>query len=579
MARPVKIRGLYYYRQRVPADVAPKLGKKFVKESLGTGREAEARLAFPPVAAKWQAFFEQVRRGVQTLTPEQCEGIAGEIYADLIRTDGGDQVALAPFGTLYWKGLIHASNTALKDEVDLGPDGVVPGRVYLEQLHGPRLDRHLAARGMTVCERTYYTLLYAVNRAIIQASEVVVRQAFGDYTPDPNASRFPKTVLPDPSKTFKALWKEYCKSKKASDEVANKKLHFFDAMIEHAGTDDMRLITEEHLLGLRDKLQASGLMRKTVKEGYFAHIKAFFAWAKRQKKLPTNPAAEVVVEMADDGKDMRGLTDAETRAILRAALGPFGPRMAPENRAARRWVPWLCAYTGARLNEITQLRPTDVKQIDGVWCIEITPDAGSLKNEWSARLVPLHPRLTDGGFLDFVDARRSKARLFYDEERAGSTAAARNLGNKLREWVKGMGVLEDDLAAPFHGWRHRFRTVGRDCGIDEVKLSAIQGHAPDTEGKKYGKFKPGVLFREIKKLKRCLVEGIEPGQSPPAVDRARSLETTASAPNDSGHGRLGRRRLRPSAAAANVGAGSPVGVRGAAKRARASASGVEAEAD
>ncbi len=579
MARPVKIRGLYYYRQRVPADVAPKLGKKFVKESLGTGREAEARLKFPPVAAKWQAFFEQIRRGVQTLTPEQCEGIAGEIYADLIKRDGGGQAATNPFGTLYWKVLINASKDALKDEVDLGPDGVVPGRVYLERLHGARLDQHLAARGMTVCDRTYYTLLYAVNRAVIQASEVVVRQAFGDYTPDPNASRFPKTVLPDPSKTFKALWKEYCASKKTSEEVAKKKLHFFVAMIEHAGTDDMRLITEEHLLGLRDKLQASGLKRKTVKEGYFAHIKAFFAWTKRQKKLPANPAAEVVVEMADDEKDMRGLTDAETRAILRAARGPFGARMAPENRAARRWVPWLCAYTGARLNEITQLRPMDIRQIDGVWCIEITPDAGSLKNEWSARNIPLHPRLIDQGFLDFVRGRQSSARLFYDEERAGATAAARNLGNKLREWVKDMGVLEDELAAPFHGWRHRFRTVGRDCEIDEAKLSAIQGHAPDTEGKKYGKFKPGVLLREIEKLEPHLIEGIEPDQSPPAVDRVRSPEATASAANGSRHGQLGRQRLGPSAAAANVGADSSVGVRVAAKRARASASGVEAEAD
>jgi hypothetical protein len=49
-----------------------------------------------------------------------------------------------------------------------------------------------------------------------------------------------------------------------------------------------------------------------------------------------------------------------------------------------------------------------------------------------------------------------------------------------------MGVLEDDLTAPFHGWLRRFPTFGRDCGIDEAKLSAIQGHAQDTEGKEYG---------------------------------------------------------------------------------------------
>ncbi|MEC5293197.1 hypothetical protein, partial [Aurantimonas sp. C2-3-R2] len=33
---------------------------------------------------------------------------------------------------------------------------------------------------------------------------------------------------------------------------------------------------------------------------------------------------------------------------------------------SRRWVPWICAYTGARVNEITQLRRQDIKQIDGI---------------------------------------------------------------------------------------------------------------------------------------------------------------------------------------------------------------------
>jgi hypothetical protein len=40
--------------------VAPKLGKKFVKESLETGREAEERLKFRLVPAKWQVFFERI---------------------------------------------------------------------------------------------------------------------------------------------------------------------------------------------------------------------------------------------------------------------------------------------------------------------------------------------------------------------------------------------------------------------------------------------------------------------------------------------------------------------------------------
>jgi hypothetical protein len=55
---------------------------------------------------------------------------------------------------------------------------------------------------------------------------------------------------------------------------------------------------------------------------------------------------------------------------------------------------------------------------------------------------------------------------------------------------------------PNHGWRHRFKTEGRACGIDPIKLDAIQGHAPATEGNKYGDNPPRVTAPEIAKLPR-----------------------------------------------------------------------------
>jgi hypothetical protein len=43
-------------------------------------------------------------------------------------------------------------------------------------------------------------------------------------------------------------------------------------------------------------------------------------------------------------------------------------------RAARRWVPWICGYTGARVNEITSLLPSDIQQILGIWCFVLRPE-------------------------------------------------------------------------------------------------------------------------------------------------------------------------------------------------------------
>ena len=96
---------------------------------------------------------------------------------------------------------------------------------------------------------------------------------------------------------------------------------------------------------------------------------------------------------------IRGFTDEEAALILRNA--------AKEKDPVRRWVPLLCAYSGARLSEVCQLRVEDVFQRGGVWCMKFDPEAGSLKNENSERAVPLHPAIVESGFLQFVAAARS----------------------------------------------------------------------------------------------------------------------------------------------------------------------------
>lgn len=50
-----------------------------------------------------------------------------------------------------------------------------------------------------------------------------------------------------------------------------------------------------------------------------------------------------------------------------------------EGALAKRWLPWVCAYTGARVGEIAQLRKQDVAHEHGRWVLVITPEARPLK--------------------------------------------------------------------------------------------------------------------------------------------------------------------------------------------------------
>src|SRR6202022_1059018 len=84
-----------------------------------------------------------------------------------------------------------------------------------------------------------------------------------------------------------------------------------------------------------------------------------------------------------------------------------------EMAAARRWVPWICAYTGARVNEITQLEPKDIAIGRGIHVFRIVPDA---TKGAEARIVPVHDHLIEQGLLAYVESRRKP--LFYDPKRS-----------------------------------------------------------------------------------------------------------------------------------------------------------------
>ena len=77
------------------------------------------------------------------------------------------------------------------------------------------------------------------------------------------------------------------------------------------------------------------------------------------------------------------LTDDEAKDVLKAALSYR--RIEHKNArtsesvftaSAKRWVPWICAFTDARVAEIAYLRKSDVRLDNNIHHIRITPDTG-----------------------------------------------------------------------------------------------------------------------------------------------------------------------------------------------------------
>lgn len=254
--------------------------------------------------------------------------------------------------------------------------------------------------------------------------------------------------------------------------------------------DDARQLTPEEIIAWRDAKLAV-LSPKTVKDVYIASLKSVLGRSVEDRKLPENVAANVKVRAsAAPVTREKGFTDGEAASILRTCLN-YVPadhsnpanRESPHVTASKRWGPWLCALTGARVGEVLQLRKSDIRVVDGICFLRLTPEAGTVKAR-SYRDVPIHAQLVELGFLDFV-ARSEDGPLFYAPGADPSKLPAQAVYNRVAKWLRALGLIPDRVS-PNHGWRHRFKTLAREAGLDPRVVDAIQGHTGRTASDGYG---------------------------------------------------------------------------------------------
>lgn len=236
-------------------------------------------------------------------------------------------------------------------------------------------------------------------------------------------------------------------------------------------------------------------------------MKSVLTRAVEDRRLSENVVANVKVRAsATPVLREKGFTDTEAAEILRTCLhyepsNQANPakRESPHISASKRWGPWLCAFTGARVGEVLQLRKSDIREVDGISFFRLTPEAGTVKAR-SFRDVPIHTQLIELGFLDFV-ARSEDGPLFYSHTADPSKLPAQAVYNRVAKWLQSLGLIPDGVS-PNHGWRHRFKTVAMDLGLNPRVVDGIQGHAGRTASDGYGDVTLKAKKVAIDRLKR-----------------------------------------------------------------------------
>lgn len=371
-----------------------------------------------------------------------------------------------------------------------------------EKQLGPLVDKLLLRQGIaSVTSETRDMLLGEFGRALSEGLQVRARKAGGDFGSDPTAERFPEwSPPPIPVPTLEqpaaislrglveGWWAE---AKAAGRSVSTHESYraAIEALAAFLGHDDAARVVEADIVRFKDHLISTinprtgkPLSAKTIKDSYLSGVRNVLGWAVGHKRITSNAAANVRMKA---GKKPRlrdsWFNGAERKALLEQASGAVRGRKEPWQRfEARRWVPWLCAYTGARVGEMVQLRKRDVRQVDGHWIIAITPEAITVKGG-DGREVPIHPHLVEMGFLEFVAAAPDGFLFMWSGD---GRAAWRTVKNQMVKVAR--QVVPDPNVQPNHGWRHTFKTIGLEAELPERVLDAICGHSMRTEGEKYG---------------------------------------------------------------------------------------------
>jgi integrase len=454
--------GNFKARKRLPDDVREEYGRLY-------GARFEAKFYAPASVGRaaamqrfraWDAEVEQrietIRRMLRgegiDLDREQAVALAGEWYNWFVARHKEEQADPAAYDEAVWD-IIEAMREFAPDEVREEPlrdmerarAPEVRARVRPVIADLGHTAQFLASQGVALTHRSHERFLDCMLDNYLPALGLLERRARGDYGRDELPDTFPK-FTPQPQQpasglTPEGLFEAWVKARQPAHSTIESWGVVFRALGKRFPDRSAAAIKADEAQKWLDELITEKRSAFTVRNTWLRATKRVYRWG-AQRKLTSNPFAEAIVDVPRR-KQLRpkSLYEQEQKAILQAASAITD--ISNPDSAACRWVPWLLAYTGARPGEITQLRGSDVEQVDGIWTLNLTPEAGTVKGGL-ARRVPIHPHLIEQGFIQFAQAHGG-APLFYRLRKRGSeNGTAQKSRQQLRRgsvWPSGFAAL------------------------------------------------------------------------------------------------------------------------------------------
>src|SRR5262245_1432974 len=285
----------------------------------------------------------------------------------------------------------------------------------------------------------------------------------------------PLSLLRRDTETFSQAFDEYLRTGldgTSADTLADyrRKVGVF---ISKMGDLPLTKITDHMAVDFLDRYLLGERKQKPMTRNRYAMLfSAVYKSAIRRKKATHNPFEDQRIKQA--AVHYEPFTDQEISALFNDAKFEITPAK-HKTSTALPWVSLISAYTGGRLEEIAQLKASNIKQTDGIWYFEFCHD-GNGKTEAASRTVPMHPELINAGLLRYRDALSTESMLFPGLKNKASKPGklGPKLGDAFSSWRKRLGI--DRPGVNFHSFRHTIGDRLRKAGVQASDIAALLGH-------------------------------------------------------------------------------------------------------
>ncbi|MDC6292687.1 DUF6538 domain-containing protein [Ralstonia pseudosolanacearum] len=470
----IKRDGRYSIRRKIPQDLREHYGRTEIVRALGTSNPDEAKRRVREEAVKLDREFDAIRARLTPLPPRLRTYHAREYVHD---PEAGEDIwtgKTAPATVNIAPGgfeMPHPDDIADddSDEDTSDPDDI------------PKLPSAAEAR------KVKHARLFNVQLDVAKAMEA----ARAVQRPAPRAQAVPPQVYKPQTASagvrLTAVVEAWAKERRPDKRTVGIADRVVKRFYEHVGHVPVRDVTRAHVLQFKNTLLESGQTPANT-NNQLTMLGTLLRFATDNLWADSNAAQGIRVMVRRNGEvprlpfDLPALQAIFSSPVYAEALRPDGGA-----GEAAYWLPLLALFTGARVEELCQLRPEDIyeevyRDIEGseqrCWVLRITNEGEGqgVKNAGSVRRFPIHAELLARGFVGYAHAHKSQPRIFPALKPDTAGAESGNWSKWFGKYLRGACKVTDKRMV-FHSFRYLFKDLARDAGVPEDVQDAITGHA------------------------------------------------------------------------------------------------------